>query len=228
MERRGDYGFKASEGMHFVLTKKGKEWASYRDCEVGQPIDAEDDRWADRVLIEDGVLEEVPDPDWVEMPGFRAVYDCKGDGKYIFDTGNAHVFHDREMAELAAQEFNERSWHEPWQKAYVIDATYKGKRPKPCREYKGKPVYNMDYWTFDRPAGCYVEPEIANYTANVVPSRSFSRNYIQCGEPYDAVTEGLTYATFVRVADDVWEWKGNCLAGKTEPSGTPIPIVKGA
>lgn len=31
--------------------------------------------------------------------------------------------------------------------------------------------------------------------------------------------------TFVRIDDDVWEYKGNCLAGHTEQDWTPITRI---
>ena len=37
-------------------------------------------------MVDQGALIEVDDPDFVIMPGYRAVYDVHGDGKYIFDT----------------------------------------------------------------------------------------------------------------------------------------------
>lgn len=226
--QKKDNWYKADKGNIFVLTMKGKcGSASYRNLEVGKPIEGYE-TWTTCSDVENEFVKEILDPDWVVLPGYRAVYDVDGDGKYIFDTCNPIVYHDREMAEAAVIEFNKRPWHDKHQKAFVIDATYEGKRPKACREYNGKKVYNRDYWTYNRPIGSYVEEEIAMDAANCVPPRNFSRNYIQCGEPADSSMEGTLYATFVKISSDIWEYKGNCLAGKTEANTTPIPYVKGA
>lgn len=222
MNRCGDYGYRADEGMHFVATEKAKEWASYRNCVVGEPLD-DDDTYAVKSMVDAGAVREVPDPEWVTMPGYRAVYDVHGDGKYIFDAGNPIVYHSREMAEAAVDEFNKRPWNH--QKAYVIDAIYKGKRPKACREYEGKPVYNRDHWSYNRPIGSLVEREIAEDAGNCVPPRTWTRNMIQCGEPAGSKVEGITYATFIRVTEDIWKWCGNCFAGESEERGKEVPYV---
>lgn len=227
MERHGDY-FKATKGRHFVLTEKGvTEVASYRCYKAGDFLDYgyANEYWAHHSDVENGYVIEVDDPSWVTLPGYRAVYDLdKGDCVYTFDVGNHRVFHDREMAELAAKAFNEQPWRKD-EHAYVIDDVYEGKAPKPCREFNGERVLNDDYWTYDRPVGTLVEEKIAMDCANCVPPKTFERGFIQCGEPYSSMQEGMTYATFVKVGDNIWEWRGNCLKGHKEESGTPIPYI---
>lgn len=227
MEKYREY-YKATKGKHFVLTEKGvTEVASYRHYKVGEPLDYgySGEYCVSHRDVEEGYVIEENDPTWVTLPGYRAVYDIHKDGKtYTFDVGNHQIYHDKEMAELAVKEFDKRPWMEG-RKGYVIDAVYEGKMPKKCREYNGKRVLNMDYWSYDRPIGSLVEEDIVMEAANCVPPRNFSNGYIQCGEPHSTKKEGNTYATFVRVNDNIWEWKGNCLAGKEEESGTAIPYV---
>lgn len=229
MQRCRDYGYKADEGNIFVLTELGKaECASWRHKEVGKPVD-EDERYSPSWGVEKGYVEEVPDPEWVEMPGYKAVYDVHGDGKYIFCCRNPHVYHDKEMAELEVKDFLSDPYNRD-KKAWVEDAIYKGKRPKPCREFYGHIVYNMDYWTYDRKPGCLVEEEIAMAAADCVPPRTFGCGIIQCGEPYSHKIDENgkakpTYATFVKEAEGIWKWCGNCFAGEDEPRGTEAPYV---
>lgn len=226
MKEYTDY-YKADKGKHFILTEKGKEWASYRNYTVGEPID-EDDRYGYKSMVEDGALIEVDDPDWVTMPGYRAVYDSYGPkGKYTFDVGNHVVYPFREMAEAAASKF------QPWEnhsKGYVIDAVYEGKRPKPCREYKGKKVYNRDCWTYAFLPGSLVEEEIVNDAINCVPPVCMRSDCMQCGEPagtrIDENGQGRnTYLTFKRISKDIYEYCGKCFKGENVIRGEEIPIV---
>ena len=87
--------YKADKGKHFVLTEKGKEWASYKNYEVGKPID-EDDTYGICTMIEDGALEEVVDTEWIVKPGYMVVRDYKGTQ---LPCGNGIVFPDKQMAE---------------------------------------------------------------------------------------------------------------------------------
>ncbi len=227
MKKYGNY-YEAAKGRHFILTEKGvTECASYRHLKAGDICEYgyADEYHAFHHDVENEYVIEVDDPSWVKIPGYRAVYDVHRNGEtFVIDTGNPRIFHDREMAEYAAKEFNKRPWNKDT-KAYVIDATYEGKAPKPCRELNGKRIFNDDYWSYDRPVGSLVEEKIAMDLANCVPPTTFSYGFIQCGEEHHSMLEGPTYATFVKVADGIWEWRGNCLKGKTHESGTPIPYI---
>lgn len=220
--RELDNCFKADEGKIWQFTDKCETWASYK----GRTGKFYNDNYVSRRMVEDGIVIEVDDPDWIEMPGFRAVYDVMGDGKYIFDTCNHIVYHCREMAEVAAKAFNNRPWGvNKDSKAFVIDAIYKGKRPKACRKYEGKTVYNSDYWMYDREVGSLVEEEIVDYAANCVPPLTFTTGLVQCGEPAESKVEGTTYATFKRITKDIWMYCGNCFKGEDTERGTLIPYV---
>lgn len=227
MEKYSNY-YKATKGKHFVLTEKGvTEVASYSHYKVGESLDYgySDEYCAYHRDVEMGYVIEVDDPTWVTLPGYKAVYDIhKGGETYTICVGNPFIYHDKEMAELAVKDFDKQPWRGK-EKGYVIEAVYEGKMPKPCREHNGKRVFNMDYWSYNRPIGSLVEEEIAMNAANCVPPRNFRSGYIQCGEPYGSMKEGFTYATFVKVVDGIWEWRGNCLAGEKEENGTPIPYV---
>lgn len=224
MKKYGDNMYKADKGKHFVLTSLGKEQvASYRHMEVGEPIDYAyaDEYHAYCNDVDDGYIAELEDPNWVTLPGYKAVYDHKG---YQLPCGNPYVYHCKEMAERMAKHFNEQPWRYG-EVGYVVDAVYEGKKPREQRTYNGKTVYNSDYWFGDvGEVGDYVEQEIADWFLNCLPPRTWTTNMIQVGEPYSSVKEGTTYATLVRVTDDIWEYKGACLRGTTN-QGTPIPYV---
>lgn len=101
-----------------------------------------------------------------------------------------------------------------------------------CREFEGKKVYNEDWWFYDAAdIGDFVEEEIAEYAGNCVPPKHYTRNYIQCGEPHSSKFDEekdkwrSTYATFVKVADGIWKWCGNCFVGETEERGKEMAWV---
>lgn len=222
MELRRDGWYRADKGKHFVLTEEGRQnCASYRNLEIGKPVDEYETEavgWA----VDKGYVIEVADPNWIVQKGYRAVYDHCG---HQLPCGNPTVFHHKWMAERAVKEFNERPWNRECDKAYVIEAAYEGKRPRPCRKYNGKTVYNSDWWWGDiGKVGDYVDQEIADWFLNCVPPKTYTSSMIQCGEPSGSRKEGMTYGTLVRVTKDVWEYMGDCLKGTTK-HGTPIPIV---
>ena len=222
MVKHGDY-FEAEKGKHFVLTERGKKWASYKNYKVGEPIE-EDDRWTLAVLIEEGVLIEVDDPDWTTMKGYKVVRDYKGTQ---LPCGNHHTFYSKEMAERYRENYENlyKSWGKD-SKPYIIDAIYEGKQPKPNKKYKGKTLFvEHNWWGEIGKIGDLVEGKIAMWFAECVPPRTFTKSMIQCGEPDSSSNEGTLYATFVKIDEDVWEYKGSCLAGHTEQDWTPIPFV---
>lgn len=226
MEKHGEY-YKATKGRHFVLTEKGvTEVASYKWYKAGDILEygLSDEYLAHHIDLENGYVIEVEDPSWVTLPGYQAVFN---NGDDILPAGSPRIFHDREMAECAANDYNTQPWRSPNDnKAYVISAIYEGKAPRPCREVDGKRILNADYWTYERPVGSLVEEKIVMDLADCVPPTTFSNWLIQSGEPHDHKEEGPTFATFLKVGKDIWEWRGYCFKGKTEESGTPIPYVK--
>ena len=229
--REGDYV--ADKGKYFVLTRKGKqEVMTFRfdEYEVGKPVS---DNYYDQThpykwQVDNGYLEEVNDPDFVVGPGYKAVYDYAG---HQICAGNPHVFFSREMAKRMCKHFNNRPWNRDT-KAYVIEATYEGKRPKELRYHEGKPVYNEDWWFGDiGEVGDLVEWKIADYAGQCVPPKAYGSNFIQCGEPNDARLDDKTgkyrdtYSTFKRIAEDVWMYCGNCFVGEDTERGRELPYV---
>ena len=220
--KRYDNWCRADEGMRFVLTALGKaEVASYRNYEIGKPV-SEYDEEAPNWAVDNGYVIEVEDPDFVTLPGYRAVYDHKGNQ---ICAGNPITYHDREMAELAANEFNNRPWNRNENKAYVIEAMYKGKRPIPCRQYEGKTVYNWSYWSYDRPIGSLVEEEIVNDLMDCLPPLTMRDSCMQTSEPSSCRLDEETnvwkntYTTFKKVADGIYEYCGDCFKGENVKRG---------
>ena len=87
--RKFDKEYVADEGKVWQFTSVCEAWASYK----GMMGKIYDDNYVPCDWVDNYELViEVDDPEYVEMPGYRAVYDVHGDGKYIFDTCNPVVY----------------------------------------------------------------------------------------------------------------------------------------
>ncbi len=218
--------YKADKGFIFVLTETGRNnCASWKDKKVGEPVDS-DDTYAPIWAIEKEYLKEVPDPDWIVSDGYQAVYNCKG---HVLSCGNPTVFPFKWMAERAVKAWESRPWNKG-QAAFVQECVYEGKKLREMRSFNGKPVYNSDTWMYDgAEVGDLVEEEIVSFATNCMPSPSRNANCSQLGEPADHRVDEhgqtkATYPTFKKINDGIWQYCGNCFAGKNTESGKPITL----
>lgn len=67
--------------------------------------------------------------------------------------------------------------------------------------------------------GDLVDQEVADYFLNILPPRTMRKGYFQVGEPHSHAVDPVkmknsgTYATFAKVRDGIWQYKGNCFPG---------------
>lgn len=159
--------------------------------------------------------------------GYEVVYDHKG---FTLHAGNPIVFPSKELAEAYKENYDARPWVD--KKLYIRPAHFGGGELKECREFEGKSVYNAD-WYFGTDAlkiGSYVEQEIVDMLINCLPPACLRSDCTQLGEAADHKVDedGMcraVYGTFKKVAEDIWEYCGNCFRGENVPSGKPISIV---
>lgn len=218
MEKRRDGWYRADKGKHFVLTELGKkECASYRSKTVGEPVD-EYDYEAVHWAVEEGYVAEVDIPDWITKEGYEVVYDHKG---YTLHAGNPVVFPEREIAEKYLQYYQNKLWND--RQLYIRSAIYEGRAIKECREYNGKKVYNDSwyYGTSSLSIGDLVEESIVEDIVNALPPACWRSDCTQLGEPASQRVdeEGnvrTTYETFKKIAENTWEYCGDCFRGETE------------
>lgn len=233
MTKLHDNSYIADKGKIFVITEKGKaECKSMSNYDVGEPW-GDDKTWAPSWAIDRGELIEVDDPDFVRLLGYKAVY--YNHNKYELSCGNPIVFFDREIAEKVAARWKKRPWNNG-EKAYVVEVTYEGKRPEPCREYEGKRVYNRDWWFYDAATvGDLVDETVVDDAINALPPTCMRSNCMQMGEPsnYRVDENGnlkATYETFKLIGYDVvgksvWMYCGDCFRGENIQHGIDIPYV---
>lgn len=228
MHLRTDGYYNADKGKYFVLTEKGKaECASYRSKTVGSPVD-EYDTEAVQWAVEKGYVVEVNIPDWIVKEGYEVVYDLGVNN--TVHAGNYKVFPEHEIAERYMENYQKRSWFH--YKLYIRTGVFEGRKTKDCRIYDGKRVFNKD-WYYGLDAlrvGDYVEEEIVSDLMDCVMPASMRSDCSQLGESYSQrVDENgksrSTYGTFKKVADNTWEYCGDCFRGENTMRGTELPYV---
>lgn len=226
MTLRNDGWYQADKGKHFVLTEKGKEeCASYMHKTVGEPAneyDTEAVKWS----IDKGYVIEVDIPDWITKTGYEVVYDYRD---YTLHVGNPIVFPERILAEKYMKHYKSYPWAED---AYIRETVYEGKALRECREYKGKKVYNKDwyYGTDALEIGDLIEDEIVDDLMDCVPPICMRSNCSQVGEAAsNRIDENgkcrNTYCTFKQIEPGIWEYCGDCFKGENVQRGTEIEIL---
>ncbi len=156
------------------------------------------------------------------------------DGTMI-PAGNGKWLPERQIAKKMMGFWKKQYAEWGWVEDLLIDTrrTEEPDNRKPMDSFNGKPVYNWDhvYWEIMEP-GSYVDRAIYEHMLNVLPPAYWTRDVLQVGEPYSHKANPehdnrceATYSTFVRVTDEVWEYRGHCFRGKTTESGTNIPCA---
>lgn len=219
--------YRADDSKMFVLTKKGKkEVASWKNDEVGKPVD-EDKSYAVSWAIEEGYLVEKENPRWIVCNGYSVVY--RLDNGIEIHPGNKTVFLTREEAEKYKEHYEKKSWFD--EKLYIIDDVYEGEKPDPYRRINEKNVYNKYYNIDLLLIGDYVEDDVVEDLMNVIEPVSYSNSCAQVGEPSNIMIDDLTgnprnvYITFRCVDNDTWEYCGNCFKGENVERGKNICYV---
>lgn len=227
MKLRSDGWYKSDEGKHFVLTEKGQnEVASFKNKEIGSPVskyDTEAVQWS----VDKGYEIEVPIPNWIEKEGFKVVYNHNG---YELFAGNPIVFPERWIAEKYMENYKRYSW--VTSDLYIATAIFKGINPSKPVYHNGKQVYD-DSWYYGVDAltiGDLVTEDVAMSVVECVPPACFRSDCSQCGEPasHKIDEDGKvkeTYTTFKNIADDIWEYCGECFKGKNVESGKEISCI---
>ena len=200
----------ADEGKQFILTQKGKdEVASWNYKEVGEVMDKFEPAWA----WNSGYIEEVDIPGWTTIHGYRVGNYNKN--KIWISAGNPQNFYTLKAAEDYKANYEKYPWLD---RELIVDPiNFMGVPLKPITNfYKGKEVIDWDHYfgLMAHNIGDYFNDEVVEWFRDCVPPTWNSSTMVQCGEPTNHKKHGATYATFVKIADGVWEFKGDCYKGK--------------
>lgn len=93
----------------------------------------------------------------------------------------------------------------------------------------GKPVLSAEQFSYDTvQVGDYVAQEVVDEAMNCLPPACMTSECAQLGEPYSPREDPDTgrwravYATFRRVSESVWEYRGHCFRGETTERGREL------
>lgn len=226
--KRYDRDCKADEGMMFVATEKAKEWASYKNCEVGKPLEEDMKRWVPTGFVDAGIVIEVPNSDWIQCEGYVVGY---YHNDIFLSCGNHMVVPDKEVAENYLR-FCKQNHIYKNNNLVIKSEPYNGEKPKDMQIFNGKVVrdrsnyYGLDYHS----KGDLFAEDVYWDLMNCLPPKCFTDRCSQVGEPHSHKINCKgeckpTYATFSKVAEGIWEFKGNCFYGETEERGQEIPYL---
>ena len=92
--------------------------------------------------------------------------------------------------------------------------------------YNNREVFTPDTFSYDTAKpGDYVTQEVVDDAMDCLPPACMTSECSQLGEPYshredpDTGKWRATYATFRRVSDGIWEYRGHCFRGETTERG---------
>lgn len=93
-------------------------------------------------------------------------------------------------------------------------------------------IYTTEDFRYDTAkVGDFVEQAVVDEAVNALPPACLTARCVQMGEPYSHIPDHAgrwraTYATFAKVCEGVWEYRGHCFRGQTdEPIANPVEAV---
>lgn len=115
----------------------------------------------------------------------------------------------------------------------IEEVTYDGIPLSEPKMYNGKEVVDKEhYFGLDaHEIGDYFTEDMVNYFMDLLPPACMRSNCSQIGEPcssrIDENGKGrITYSTFKKVDDGIWEYCGDCFRGENYMHGKDIPYVR--
>jgi len=93
-------------------------------------------------------------------------------------------------------------------------------------------VHTLETFRYEmaRP-GDLVDREVVDEAVNALPPATLTGTLVQMGEPYSHLPDHTgrwraTFATFQKVCEGVWEFRGYCFRGETkEPIAIPLEAL---
>lgn len=92
--------------------------------------------------------------------------------------------------------------------------------------FKGKLVFDEDSFDFSVVhVGDYVDDRVVENVVNCMPPAMMRDSCTQMGEPHSHLWDPLrrklrpTFATFTRMSENIWQYRGNCFLGEITERG---------
>ena len=216
MRLRNDGWYRADKGKHFVVTSKGKEkCASLSYKEVGAPV-SEYDYEAVHWMVDSGYVAEVDIPGWTKLKGYEVVYYLKG---CRLHAGNKQTFPTRKVAKTYKKNYEAYPWMD--HELTIEEVEYEGVPLSEYKYYNGKEVIDEEHYfgLLAHDVGTYFLAEKVMDFMCALPPAYRKNGIAQMGEPANQVCDEngklrTTYATFKHVAEDIWEYCGECFLGE--------------
>ena len=221
MKIRNDNWCEADKGKHFVLTNKGKnECESYKNKIVGEPVDEYDYEiplWS----VNKHYVEEVAIPCWTKLKGYQVVYYKNG---FRLSAGNSQIFPTLKAAKVYKKHYEDYPWMD--NKLFIEEVEYEGVPLSKSKTYNGKEVIDQEhYFGLDaHEIGSYFTEEMVMCFMDMLPPTCMRNDCCQLGESTSTRLNKdgnyyETYATFKKIAEDVWEYCGDCFKGENIQHG---------
>lgn len=206
--------YKADNGKQFILqiVPRKEEHATLATYENGHIFG----NYVPCSYIDSGFVIETDIPGWTKLKGYEVVYYI-GDSR--ISAGNPQIFPTYKMAESYKKHYESYEWFN--NELFIEEVEYEGVPLSNCKTYNEKEVIDKEH--FVSLAACeigdYFTEEIVNDFMNMMPPVCMRSDCSQIGEPaaHKMNDEGIckaTYATFKRIAEDIWEYCGECFRGE--------------
>ena len=162
--------------------------------------------------------------DEIIMKEYKVVYK---NGTFEIEVGQNGWIPSKEIAEKILNASQKKTFYRD-KKLYLSEreAAIDNNTRAACQVYNGKTVYNRDWLYLDALVpGDLVEENVIDDFLNMLPPACMRSNCFQMGEPHSIRVdengeERTTFATFKKIAEDIWEFCGDCFRGENQERGT--------
>ena len=223
--KKYDYEYKADNGKQFVLRNvpTRETHATLSTYEEGHIFG----KYVTCHYVDDGFVIEEDIPGWTTLKGYQVVYYNNG---YRLTAVNLQAFPTLKVAEIYKKNYESYPWMD--HELFIEEVEYEGVPLSESQLYNGKEVIDKEhYFGLDAcEIGDYFTEDMVNDFMDLLPPVCMRSDCSQIGEPcssrIDENGEGrITYSTFKKVDDGIWEYCGDCFRGENVKRGKELPYV---
>lgn len=223
--KKYNYEYKADNGKQFVLRnvpakEKHATLSTYEEGYIfGEYVTCH--------YVDDGYVVEEDIYGWTTLKGYQVVY--YNDGYRLF-AGNPRTFPIRKVAEVYKKHYEDYPWFD--HELLIEEVEYEGVPLSENKYYNGREIIDKEhYFGLDAcKIGSYFTEDMINSFMDMLPPACMRNDCSQIGEPVSHRSDDdgkcrETYSTFKKIAEDIWEYCGDCFRGENERRGKEIPYV---